>query len=323
MVQIQIPRDQVPASLPLHSALHSTPEHRSTAVPTELVHRPDPQDVFLTGWTRVTDTRFAVTANWPLAHRFFTPVSGSHQDPLLIAETLRQAAILLAHTEFAVPLDDHFVMWDLSYTTSPQGVALDLASGDIAVDVRCTDIRRRGPGLSGMRVELVFRSGSTVLATGAGSLGCTSPRAYRRIRGEHLEEIGRPVPLLNGVPPLAAGRTSHDDVVLAPTPHANLWQVRLDTHHPTLYGRPGDHVPGMLLLEAARQAATATDPEHSFLPLSVEIAFHRYAELHSPCWIESAPVESEGPTTSVRVWGQQDGEPVFSCTIGSLLPRAS
>jgi hypothetical protein len=61
-------------------------------------------------------------------------------------------------------------------------------------------------------------------------------------------------------------------------------------------------------------------------------AFARYAELHSPCWIETE-VLGENPgnpgdpgdpgdpgETTVRVSGRQDGESVFSATLTCAQP---
>lgn len=88
------------------------------------------------------------------------------------------------------------------------------------------------------------------------------------------------------------------------------WPLRLDIRHPTLFGRPNDHVPGILLLEAARQAATATVP--GFLPVSLRSDFLRYVELDRPCRIE-ATTAPEG----VLVRAVQDGGTVFTCALGS------
>ncbi|NEC10620.1 AfsA-related hotdog domain-containing protein, partial [Streptomyces sp. SID7909] len=99
------------------------------------------------------------------------------------------------------------------------------------------------------------------------------------------------------------------DVVLAPPVAPGRWPLRLDTGHPTLFGRPNDHVPGILLLEAARQAANATVP--GFLPVTLRSDFLRYVELDRPCWIEATTAPA-----GVRVRAVQDGEPVFTCTLG-------
>ncbi|MFI6059652.1 ScbA/BarX family gamma-butyrolactone biosynthesis protein [Streptomyces sp. NPDC051286] len=319
MVHIDVP-DTVTLTETEPSGLHgpAIPPQRGwrTDVSYELVHRSDPRDIFPTGWRRLSDTEFSVSAQWPRPHHFFAAASGHHQDPLLIAETMRQATMMLAHAEMGVPVDDQFVMWDLAYDTVVPGFALEIASGKILIDLTCSDVRKRGKSVAGMRVDLRFCRGGTVLATSSGRISCTSARAYRRLRQDSLDMMGRPVPLSPGADPYEVGRTAESDVVLTPTPQPNRWRLRLDTTHPTLFRRPNDHVPGIVLLEAARQAAVAVAPGHAFLPTSVEIAFHKYAELDSACWVEAELMPSgDSSRTVVRVRGQQDGEPVFTSTL--------
>ncbi|QMV06648.1 hypothetical protein GJU35_13800 [Streptomyces lincolnensis] len=94
--------------------------------------------------------------------------------------------------------------------------------------------------------------------------------------------------------------------------------MRVDTSHPLLFDRPDDHVPGMVLLEAARQAAAAVTPgDGTPYPLSMENTFDRYVEFDTPCWIEATPV-----TDGVRVVGHQDGEQVFSSLVRMDGPAA-
>ncbi|MFE2517849.1 AfsA-related hotdog domain-containing protein [Streptomyces mirabilis] len=53
-------------------------------------------------------------------------------------------------------------------------------------------------------------------------------------------------------------------MVLTPTPHPHTWQLTPNPHHPILFDHTTDHIPGMVLLEAAHQAATAhTHPTHT------------------------------------------------------------
>ena len=273
-----------------------------------LVHRADPQDVFPTGVTRLSDTLFHVPAHWPRAHRFFAPVGGRHQDPLLIAETMRQAAMLVCHAELGVPLGDAFVMWELNYTTTPEHLLLGDGPWDVEVEVSCSDIRRRGRGLGSMRVDFVMRRTGVTLATCGSRISCTSAAVYHRLRGHRAGAA--PPPLPPALAPRTAGRTAERDVVLAPAVRPGRWPLRLDTGHRTLFGRPNDHVPGILLLEAARQAATATVP--GFLPVSLRSDFLRYVELDRPCWIE-ATTASAG---EVLVRAVQGGGTVFTCTLG-------
>ncbi|MFF5929725.1 ScbA/BarX family gamma-butyrolactone biosynthesis protein [Streptomyces hydrogenans] len=288
----------------------------STPVPGEFVHRADPADILPTGWTRVTENRFSVTARWPEAHPYFVPDSGDLHDPLLVAETMRQATMLVSHAEFGVPADDQFVMWDLSYSAAAEELTRDGRPTEITVDLLCSDIRTRGRGLREMRTDLVLSRNGRRIASGGGGINCTSAPAYRRMRGDRLPALGAPVPLLPALPPHVVGRDREKDVVLAPGDTPDRWRLRVDTTHPTLFRRANDHVPGMLLLEAARQAAVAATGDAGLLPVGLDARFHRYVELDEPCWVEAEVLTGLGrDAVTIQVLAHQGGEAVLDCTL--------
>uniref|UniRef100_UPI003FA3AAED ScbA/BarX family gamma-butyrolactone biosynthesis protein n=1 Tax=Streptomyces luteogriseus TaxID=68233 RepID=UPI003FA3AAED len=291
-----------------------------TVVTKELAHRTTETDVFPARWTRISDTRFRFTAHWPAAHPFFGPVDDRHQDPMIVGETLRQASMVLAHAEFGAPADTHFVMWDLTVRVDPSALLLADAAEPVEFDVVCSEVRRRGSGLHSMRTTMEFRRAGRLVADGTGSTGCTSPRVYRRLRAGRLNALDTPVPLAPGIAPRTAGRARAEDVVLAPTDRPGVWHLRVDTDHPVLFPRPNDHVPGMVLFEAARQAATAASGLHPFLPATMTADFTRYAELHGPCRIEAEVLDERAGEVTVRVSGRQDGESVFTAALTAARP---
>ncbi|MFI1970048.1 hypothetical protein BLA24_18495 [Streptomyces cinnamoneus] len=308
----------------------------TTTVPREFVHRAAVAEVLLTGWRREGEDRFLVTAQWPRGHSFFTPVAGAggrRHDPMLVTETIRQVGSLIAHAEFDVPLGYQFLMWDLSVTTHPERLAVGPVPAELVLEVRCSDVRRRAGTLAGLRYDVVLRRDGAIAATGNASYTCASPEVYRRLRGNR--EPGLPTRTAPAVPPELVGRHSSFDVVLAPAAspaggpadasaagRAGRWLLRAEGDHPVLFDHPVDHIPGMVLLEAARQASAALAPAASAVtPASFTSSFHRYAELDLPCWIEAERDEPDAAGAFVsRVSGHQDGEPVFSCTITTTPP---
>ncbi|WP_327726238.1 hypothetical protein OG250_46490 [Streptomyces sp. NBC_00487] len=313
-------RTAPPKALTGASSLPGAFDHLAltTTVPKEFVHRAAVAEVLLTGWERTDDTRFTVRAQWPRAHSFFTAVEGRH-DPLIAAETIRQVGSLLAHAEFGVPLGHHFLMWELNIAVHPEQLHIGAAPASLELDITCPDIKRRGRTLAALRYEAVIRRDGQPLATGSASYSCASPTVYQRLRTPHTPPTTHPrLPLTAPVAPQTVGRTSPTDVVLTPLTTPHHWQLRLDTRHPVLFDHPVDHVPGMVLIEAARQA-TATVLPHPLLPLSLTSTFHRYAELHTPCIIKATPTPNPGPNpgphTPVQITGHQNGQPVFHCTV--------
>ncbi|MFF5984330.1 ScbA/BarX family gamma-butyrolactone biosynthesis protein [Streptomyces olindensis] len=333
----EAPPQPAPAATAEEPASHTTaepsPVTHTHPVTKELAHRTTDTDVFPTRWSRISDTRFRFTAHWPAAHPFFGPVDDRHQDPMVVGETLRQASMVLAHAEFGAPADTHFVMWDLTVFADPSALLLSDADEPVEIDVVCSEIRRRGRGLASMRTTMEFRRAGRFVARGTGSTGCTSPLAYRRLRGRQLAAADTPVPLLPGIAPELVGRSRPEDIVLAPEDHLEdhpadrpagrpddrpgVWLLRVDTGHPVLFPRPNDHVPGMVLFEAARQAAAAASGRRPFLPRTMTADFARYAELHSPCRLETELLDKDPEEVTVRVTGRQDGETVFTATLTS------
>jgi hypothetical protein len=286
----------------------------TTTVPKEFVHRASIAEVLLTDWQRTGEDRFTVSAQWPRGHSFFTPVEDRH-DPLIAAETIRQSGLLLAHAEFAVPLDHSFVMHDLTLTVDPAHLLVGPAPASLTIDVTCCDITRRRGRLASLRYRTVLRRAGHVVATGDASCACTPPAVYRRLRGERRHHTP-PLPLTAPTAPQTVGRTSPTDVVLTPLAEPGTWQLRVDTRHPVLFDHPLDHIPGMLLLEAARQATSACLGRPS-PPLSLSTAFTNYAELDAPCRIQARRVPAPGPTPheTVLITCHQNNRPVFHSTV--------
>ncbi|MFI7012259.1 ScbA/BarX family gamma-butyrolactone biosynthesis protein [Streptomyces sp. NPDC050145] len=289
-----------------------------TTVPKELVHRANAVEVWLTDWHRADDLNFTVTARLPQHHGFFTAVDGCH-DPLMVAETIRQAGILLAHAEFEVPLGHQFLMWDLTVDIAPEHLAVGTAPADVEIEVTCTDVKRRGVNLAGMHYAAVIRRDGQVAATGAATFTCASPAVYRRLRANSIgDDVPAPLPLTSPLAPQDVGRISPTDVVLSPAQKKDSWQLRVDTRHPILFDHPVDHVPGMLLLEAARQASAAF-LGHPCLPVGITGEFSRYAELDARCTIEvcGLPEDPHG-RNRVLVTGHQDDLQVFSAVVTTV-----
>ncbi|MGW1465048.1 ScbA/BarX family gamma-butyrolactone biosynthesis protein [Streptomyces sp. NPDC002308] len=299
----------------------------TTTVPREYVHRSAVSEVFLTGWKAVgaaaagSPRTFFVSAQWPRAHSLFAASSGT-QDSMLLIESARQAGSLLAHAEFGVPLGHQFLMEGMSFTTDPELLAVRPTPTEVELRVDCHPTVRSGGALSGMRYHVTALRDGKALATAAASFTCVSPVVHRRLRA------GRPVTACRAVPaaadPAGVGQSCERQVLLArtrPGSADNRWELRVDTGNPTFFDHPVDHIPGMMLLEAARQAARAAVGMPDWLMLGLRSRFLRYAEFDAPCWIEAAPVrEGDGPDGTVRVRGVQHDEEVFVADL-VLRPR--
>ncbi|MFG2129928.1 ScbA/BarX family gamma-butyrolactone biosynthesis protein [Streptomyces sp. NPDC048751] len=284
----------------------------TATVPRQLVHRAAVAETYLTGWNRTGADRFAVSAQWPRAHGLHVSSDWSAYDPLLVVETVRQSGTLLMHTGYDVPLDHQFVLQEFQVDTFPEHLFVGPRPAELVVEIDFTQVRYRGTRPASARYQAsVLRAGALV-ATADVAFTCVGPAVYRRLRGGRAPETVSAVPVPPGLPPAAVDRVQPGDVVLAPDDRPDRWQLRVHTAHPVFFDHPLDHVPGMLLMEAARQAAHLRSSDRE-VPVSYHATFHRFAELDQPAWIEA----SGGDGTKVQVVGTQGESTVFECVVAT------
>ncbi|MCK1794599.1 hypothetical protein MTQ01_00860 [Streptomyces sp. XM4193] len=286
----------------------------SATAPRELVHRAAISEVFVTDWESRGGDTYELAAQWPRCHSFFTPPSSSHHMPSLVAETIRQSVFVLAHAEYGIPFGHAFVMNELSYRTSRAGIRVGSSPADVQLLATCTEFTRKGRRVAGFRTEVTLLRDGRPFAAGSASFTAVAPAVYRRLRGAQHRAAGQGPHLPAPVCPEYVGRSSALDVVLAPTDRRDVWHVRADTSHPTMFDHPVDHVPGMVLLEAACQAAAAASHPGTFHALRVHATFARYAEYDSPCVLTADHRPESGFAT---VTGTQAGQLVFTATLGN------
>lgn len=292
-------------------------------VPRRFVHRASVAEVLLTGFAE--DDRpdtFLLAAQWPRGHSFYRTARGVH-DPLLFAETVRQAGLLISHLGYKVPLAHAALMRALSYEVGAAGLACAGTPTNLILSATCEDVRYRKDVLVGFRIVTVLHRGLDLepVGVGTGELQCISPAAYRRLRGGAgaVPPPADPPPLPEPVSPALVGKDTYTDVVLSPTDAEDTWLLRSDTTHPVLFDHPVDHVPGMVLIEAMRQSAYCVlRPQHTSM-IGLETRFERYAELTEPTLVRAVPqgTDADG-SVRVRVELTQSGRLV---AVGQCLCR--
>ncbi|MEU1284402.1 ScbA/BarX family gamma-butyrolactone biosynthesis protein [Kitasatospora sp. NPDC005856] len=294
-----------------------------------LVHRASVSEVFLTGWQATGPYDFLLGAQWPRLHGFYRLPGDRYHDPVLLAETIRQAGLLVGHAGFGVPRGHHFVMEDLSYALDGPGLpglAVTTGPASLMLTVGCEDVRMRHGGLVSLRVCVDVTRDGRPIGRGTGRLRVVSPASYARLRGP----VRRTAPPLLPAPaaPELVGRAQPADVVLGPTLAPDTWLLRADATHPVLFDHELDHVPGMLVLEAARQAAQRLRHPVPVVPVELVTSFERYIELDRPCFVRAVPEPTAGPAAepadgpapaddrlAVRVQLVQDGRPAAECVL--------
>lgn len=295
----------------------------------EAVHKVSATEVLLTDARRLDTDRFAVAALWSRNHLLRHRADAPSSDPLLLAETVRQTAILLSHRFHGIPDDFPFVMFDLELAVAPGGLPAGPGPLPIVLDTVCVH-ERSAPGRFKMRLEAEIHVAGVRCGRVAVSWEAMHPRRYgalRYRRGRRPEAVfhDRTAPL----PAAAVGyRTSQDVLLAAGRPAApQRWQLRMDRSHPVLFDHGSDHIPGMVLLEAFRQAARLTTTDaggcptgpDGWSPTLAAIRFSSFGELDLPVSIETVlePADSEHRVLATAV---QDGRILASARLHTPAP---
>ncbi|SPF07281.1 ScbA/BarX family gamma-butyrolactone biosynthesis protein [Streptomyces sp. MA5143a] len=293
-------------------------------VPCEYVHKSAQSEVLLTGWSPAGPDRHRITARWPLAHPFYAPAGGFH-DPMLVAESVRQCVPLLSHVAYDVPFGHRQVWSRFRYEIDPAALATSDAPAEVEMRVTCPKVTRRAGRLVSVDMHVDLSLDNRPLGTAFTRFADLSPAVYPRLRGPYAdidEAYRRTIPLAPPTAPASVTRTGFTDVVLSPTNSPTLHQLRVDLTHPALFDHPVDHVPGMLLLEAARQATHAQTHPQPVIATAMEAEFAQYVELDAPCWIHVGPPgeesgrDGDGPGAApVRVMAVQNEACAFTATV--------
>jgi 2-oxo-3-(phosphooxy)propyl 3-oxoalkanoate synthase len=306
----------------------------SSPVPREFVHKSTHAEVLLTGWRQCGEREFEVGAQWPRDHGFWR-TDGGVQDPMLLVETTRQVLPLLSHTAYGVPRD-HQLIWDhhqcafaaplLRVTDRPADVVLRISAS-------------HAPAGNGRlrRLTLKMTAGipdGRTLGTATTVFSAHRPEVYARLRGPGTppppEAMAAALPAPAPVGPSLVGRESDREVVLGPAEGTGRRQLRVLTSSPWLFDHPVDHLPGMLLMEAARQCGLLGTSGRRPHLVRLEAEFTRYVDLDAPSFIEilsgpeaGAPSGVEGAPDSapdveerLRVGVTQYGRTAFTAEIG-------
>jgi hypothetical protein len=318
----------------------------STALDPALVHRRHSGEVFLADARAVGDGAFVAAALAPTGHPQYAGLTGAVGRPadlLALLECCRQAETYAAHAFFGVPRDCAFVLrdWSAELSTDPvRGPAAGPA--ELLITAVAEDSRAPGGAVSTLAYEFGLWSAGARVGTVRMSVGYLGPRVYGALRARRrggpprfsdasaAQVGGRPVE------PAEVGRLrATDTVLLDPAPDLPVGRapvtarLRVPVENTSYFDHPHDHVPGMVLAEAARQLATLAAarwgdgaPERTALT-ALDSSFTAYAELDAPIVLTATLAAANGPAapadgstrTAVEVTFHQQGERIARCGV--------
>jgi hypothetical protein len=280
--------------------------------PAALVHLRTVSQVLITGMQRHTTNEYGATLQWPRRHplnRWDTPAEAPFS-PLLVAESGRQLGIALTQLHADPPGGAHYLIDTIATRTNtnhlgrrPASAAWDLTA-QVSLDLEPT----RGP-LRGFTLDAALSHDGVEFARCTGHASVVSDAAYRRLRGPRLGARQA------AAAPTAWSRPTADevgvrdtcDVLLARTPEGRLHLHVEDDGHPVWFDHPSDHVPGMVLLEAARQCSRllgSTTARPDTVP-GLTLRTARFCE-----WDGAVLLRHEPRPHGARVTFDQDGDTV-------------
>lgn len=275
----------------------------SSTVSRHVVHRAAICEVFLTDSAKLGEDHFVLAAQLPRVHSYYSDhtLAPAAYDPLLLTEVVRQASILIAHQHMGAPLDHKFI-YNMSDLKICDAAALTIRDrpGHMVLDARLTSTKTRGDAVVGMGLDMTLRVDGESVGTMEIVIQWMPPTAWDalRARGRAALDLSedRAHSISTRLPSYQVGRLLDPNVVLGGfvTGDTSLTaNVVVDQTHPGLFDHPLDHVPGMLLFEAMRQAGVLA--AHELLGLAssrlylagCRAEFTRFGEFELPTSVEA------------------------------------
>lgn len=282
----------------------------SRTVPREMVHRASVAEVLLTGVRRTGHGQFEAAACWPRSHPTFPRGGTDLHSPLIVVETLRQLGIYLPLRYYSVAPAARLLITELFFIIDPSA---EPRAAFGATEVTCLATVsgvRRGPdgAATGLRLDVSFRADGTPFARAGGGARFLDGPQYEALRAERTgattpepAQAKRPRPEA----PAVGAPAAHDVVIShgtssAPDGHPAhatgaepvLLVDPADPRHPFFFDHASDHVPGMVLLEAARQAAAQRSGGTLLRPTAGRLKAARFTEFDPPARIICVPHHS-------------------------------
>lgn len=237
--------------------------------------------------------------------------------PVLLAHAVRQAGLVAAYEGYALPVDHRIVLNELGYRVVAGDRELELDDAELVLSVVCTEVTRRRGVLWELRHDVRVEADGHALGSGSARLRFLSPALYRFARGASGAESVRDAesspsdPLPAPVTGAHAGCARDDDVLLAATERPDTWRLRVLPTRMRAFVEVVDHVPGLILAEAARQAVHARSAPAVVAVRRLTATFARYADPHRAALIRVVEEDSGGS----RVLVTQADEEVFNARV--------
>lgn len=306
-----------------------------------LLHRRNPAEAFLTGAVRTGPAGFTAAALLPAGHPHYAGHTGPsrRRDPMLLLECARQAETYAAHALFGVEPDAHFVLrnWSAEFPSTRAGASTAAATpgpSELLIAAVTSNPRVVRDRVRGLDYRLELWTAGDLIGRVRMEVGYLSHPAYRVVRSrEHPGALPSSDELTpaggSPVAPARVGRLRPTDAVLLDVAAGDRTvsaRLRVPVENTSLFDHAQDHIPAMVLVEAARQlAALATEhwggagPEHTEMT-AMSSSFSAYAELTEPIELIATPLD--GARGAVEVRFRQAGAEIARAQLAMTEPES-
>ncbi|MFD4561598.1 ScbA/BarX family gamma-butyrolactone biosynthesis protein [Streptomyces sp. NPDC058469] len=264
-----------------------------------LVHRNAVAEVLLTDARALPDGRFLLAAQWPRSYATSTTVTTSgtgsdeRHDPMLAAETIRQVGLYICQRFLGAPSTSKPIIrsvgFQLDNSTEP---VVGYGATDVLCRAEVFDVRHVDdvPWPAALSVRIQFSAAGREFGSAFGRVRVLSEEEYETFRGPNAAAGPVPDAVHRRPSPTEVSVLSPGDVMLVRDPSGTLLVAPADLRHPRFFDHPSDHVPGMVLLEAARQAACLAGASPGRLN-GCHMQALRFTEWNAPVHVECGPAE--------------------------------
>jgi 2-oxo-3-(phosphooxy)propyl 3-oxoalkanoate synthase len=287
-------------------------------IPRALVHKAGPEAVWLTELAHLGDDAYVGVGQVPRSHSYLDDRIGdsySHCDLAFLVEIARQTGIAVTHHYLGVPVNHPTIFMKLGMeVTDPSPTAWTPAPAPAAVQLRVVGVEEREGVPESFAGELDFVIDGRHRARTTALWAAHEPAGYKaaRAEGRQARPLDTPGTAPEPLAPERVGRRNPDNVVIGELERDGKVYgcgVVVDEQHPHFYEHPVDHIPGVLMLEAFRQAATAAAADAHGLTAAGAVVtrcdarFSDFAENELPLHCEAAvgEAEDEGDAMAVPV----------------------
>ncbi|MFJ8141244.1 ScbA/BarX family gamma-butyrolactone biosynthesis protein [Streptomyces sp. NPDC096013] len=288
-----------------------------SCVPRALVHRNAVAEVLLTDARALSDSHFLLAAQWPRSYAASSTsdsgtASTERHDPMLAAETIRQVGLYICQKFLGAPSTSRPVIRSVGFRLDNSAEpVVGYGATDVLLRAEVFDVRHvadvRYP--VALSVRLQFSACGREFGSAIGRVRVLSDKEYEMLRGPNAAATPAPGTAHERPSPTEVSVPSPGDVMLVRAPSGALLVAPADLRHPRYFDHPSDHVPGMVLLEAARQAACLAGASPGRLN-GCHMHALRFTEWNSPAHVTCAPAEA-GWTFRIT----QAGEPTATGTL--------